>query len=141
MRLILTLFFIFSFHQASASDKLNEVELKLIYEKLNLSTFRNSTGPSRDNGDKYFSDLNLPLSKVTDNSLIIETDDWVYTITILKVRDFTKDGITDIAVCFNDKAKFATYHSQQPILITQFSETSDYVALKFEVDGCPEYAK
>jgi len=141
MRLILTIFFIFSFNQVSANDKITEVDLKLIYEKLNLSTFRNSTGPSRDKGDKYFSDLNLPLSKVTDNSLIVETEDWIYTITILKVKDFTKDGVTDIAVCFNDKAKFATYNSQQPILITQLKENSDYVALKFEVDGCSEYAK
>lgn len=141
MRLILTLFLIFSFNQAFASNKLNEAELKLIYEKLNLSSFRNSTGPSREKGDKYFSDLNLPLSKITDDSLVVETEDWIYTITVLKVRDLTKDGITDVVVCFNDKAKFATYHSQQPILITQLSKNSDYIALKFEVDGCAEYAK
>ena len=141
MRLILTLLVILGFNQAFANSKLEEVKLKAIYEKLNLSTFRNSTGPSRDKGDKYFSDLELPLTQISENSLTVETEDWTYSITVLNVRDFTKDGITDLEICFKDKAKFGTYNTQQPLLISQFSKNSDYIALKFEVDGCAEYAK
>lgn len=141
MRLILTLFLILVFNQAFAGNKLSEIEMEVIYKKLNLSTFRNSTGPSRNKGDRYFSDLNLPLTKVNENSLIVETEDWVYSITALNIRDFNKDGVIDVEICFNDRAKFGTYNAQQPILISQLSKNSDYIALKFEVDGCKEYAK
>ncbi|GGF12573.1 hypothetical protein [Pseudoalteromonas gelatinilytica] len=141
MRLILTLIVILGFNQAFASTKLTEAEMKAIYEKLNLSTFRNSTGPSRNKNDKYFSDLGLLLTKIGENSITVETENWTYSITVLDVRDFTKDDIIDIEICFNDKAKFGTYNAQQPILISQLSKNGDYVALKFEVDGCTEYAK
>ena len=59
----------------------------------------------------------------------------------MEIKDVNKDGTIDIAICFNDKAKFATYHAQQPVLITQYEKDGDYIALKYEIDGCEEFAK
>jgi len=126
-----------------SSDNSASFDLKKVYEKLNLASFRNSTGPAREKGQKYFSHLGLPLSEISGDTLLVETEDWSYRVNLLKVRDMNRDGIIDAVICFTDKAKHATYNAQQPMLITQYYPGGDFVALKFEVevDGCEEYAK
>jgi len=114
--------------------------LKQVYEKLNLASFRNSTGPARESGQKYFSHLDLPLSKISEDTLLVENEDWSYRVKLLKVRDMNRDGIIDAVICFTEKAKHATYNAQQPMLITQYHPGGDFVALRFKVDGCEEYA-
>ena len=126
---------------ADADQSIGTVNLQSVYAKLNLTSFRNSTGPARRKEDKYFSDLGLQLSELTSTAFVVETEDWVYTVTVLEIKDFNGDGIVDIAICFNDNAKLATYHAQQSILITQYVEGEDYIALKFEVDGCVEFVE
>jgi hypothetical protein len=134
---------LFSIHLSATNTnkakKNHEKILKDIYNKLNLSTFRNSLYMQRTAKDKYFSNLNLTISQIKKNSMVIDTDDWAYTISIIAIKDVNKDGITDIAICFTDKAKSSTYHSQEPLLITKYSKQSDYIALKFEIDGCDKF--
>ena len=124
-----------------SADPQDTLSLKVIYEKLNLSSFRNSTGPARMKGQKYFSDLGLPLSKIDGDTLFVETTDWLYKIKLMEARDINGDGSEDAIICFTDKAKHASYNAQQPILVTRYEATGDIVAIKFEVDGCEEYAK
>lgn len=114
---------------------------KYIYEKLDVSTFRNSFGPKRTEKDRYFTDLGLPMDEVSEDFFTLDSKSWFYKVTIVRVKDVNRDGIEDIEICFQEKSREGTYSAQSPLLITQFSESSRLVALAYSVFGCEAYAK
>lgn len=112
-----------------------------VYDKLNISTFRNSLNPRRMKNQLLFSELELRPSSMEEKAFTIESSDWRYEVIILRRKDINKDNIEDLEICFRDSSKVGTYNAQQPLLITQLSESSNIVALGFEVSGCERYAK
>ncbi|UHQ54962.1 MULTISPECIES: hypothetical protein [Microbulbifer] len=113
---------------------------RYIYEKLDLSTFRNSFGPRRSEDDRLFSDLGLKPTEIKDDAFTIETDSWRYQVSIVRVKDINRDGIKDVEICFKEQSKTGTYNAQSPLLITQFSESGNLVALGYKVSGCESFA-
>jgi hypothetical protein len=112
-----------------------------IFEKLDLTSFRSSFGPKRSPGQRHFADLGLKPTKLTNNLLAIETDDWLYEVEILRVADVNGDKLTDLEVCFRDKSKTASYNTQQPLLLSQLEKSGQLVAIHFQVSGCEAYAR
>jgi hypothetical protein len=115
-----------------------DVIIQEIYEKLDLTSFRNSTGPQREYKQKYFSDLGLNITSKTSNSFTIEANDWFYKITVKNQKDVNKDGIKDILVCFEDKSKNASYNTKSSLLLTRYYLDEDIIALNFEVFICDD---
>lgn len=111
-----------------------------IFEKLDITTFRSSLGPQRAIGQRHFAQLGLTATTQAKNLLAIETEDWLYEFEIIRVADVNRDGLTDIEVCFRDKAKMATYNTQEPLLLSQSEKDGPLIAIHFQVDGCEEYA-
>lgn len=146
MKLVLpTLFALFSVAvcaQGAPVSHMPEADLaRYIFEKIDITTFRSSFGPQRTPGQNHLSDLGLKPTKLTNEILTIETDDWLYEIEIIRVADVNRDNIMDLEVCFRDKSKVATYNTQKPLLLSQFEKGGQLVALHFEVDGCESYAR
>lgn len=108
---------------------------------LDLASFRNSLAPRRDLQHRNLSAFHLKKTVVDANTIVLEDSDWSYTLRIIRRGDINGDGVEDVEVCFTDKAKQASYDAQQPLLITKYSNSSMAVALKFEVDGCENYAR
>ena len=113
---------------------------KYIFEKLDITTFRSSLGPLRTIGQRHSGELGLTATKQAKNLLAIETEDWLYEFEIIRVADINGDGLVDIEVCFRDKAKMASYNTQEPLLLSQFEKDGPLIAINFQVDGCEEYA-
>lgn len=80
-------------------------------------------------------------TKVSEELVEFDGTDWYYAMRILRRADINHDGIEDLEGCFIDKAKGATYNSQQALLITRYSDASLALALKFDVDGCESFAR
>jgi hypothetical protein len=117
------------------------ITIEEIYDTLDLTTFRNSTNVFRKDTQKYFKDLDLNITSKTKDSFTIENDAWYYKMTILRQEDINKDGITDVAVCFQENAKEGTYNTQTAMLLTQYYIGWDFIALDFEVFDCEEWVR
>ena len=144
MRIILLFFIGLTFTNFAYSEVryFSESDLpKYVYEKLDVSTFRNSFGPKRTKEDRYFTDLGLAIGEVGEDFFTLDSNSWFYKVTIVRVKDVNRDGIEDIEICFQEKSREGTYSAQAPLLITQFSESSNLVALGYSVFGCESYAK
>ena len=115
--------------------------LEQLVNELDLASFRNSLGPRRDPQHRTLSSFGLKYKIIDANTAVVENAEWTYTLRIIQRGDINGDGIEDIELCFTDKAKHATYHAQSPLLVTKYAPTSFVIAVKFEVNGCENYAK
>ncbi|MGC6456199.1 MAG: hypothetical protein ACON39_02540 [Coraliomargaritaceae bacterium] len=104
-----------------------------VYEQLDLASFRNSLGPSREKAMRHFSDFGIFPTTIRKNYLEMETEDWFYGITILERRDRNGDGIEDLLVDFVDAAKMGTYRSSHRYLLTRYSDEGQLLAIAFEM--------
>lgn len=78
---------------------------KFVFERLDISSFRNSTGPRRKPGQRYFSDLGVRPDKLTETVASSDNGgEWFYQVRILGKSDYNKDGVQEVAICFSDAA-------------------------------------
>jgi hypothetical protein len=108
----------------------------LIFERLDLSTFRNSTGPRRQAGQRLFGDLGIHASKVSDTEATYISDSFSYTVQVPGRRDYNRDGVEDVAICFSGSATQASYRTNAPYLVQLIN--GRVMALAFEIDSSPE---
>jgi hypothetical protein len=74
-------------------------------------------------------------SKVTDDTVTFEQENWFYALTIVERRDVNGDGIEDLKACFVDRAVGGpSYHATKGLLITRYTPDAYAVALSFGVD-------
>lgn len=103
-----------------------------LVERLDLTTFRSSLGPSRSKGMRHFSDLGMKPTKVGDKLVEFDSDDWLLRLTILERADKNGDGIEDLVVQVDDQAKKGSYNQSSKLLLTRFSDRGDLIAIAFE---------
>jgi hypothetical protein len=109
---------------------------EFVFTHLDLTTFRNSTGPQRSPGDRFFSDLGLRPTQASD-SVATHDGEWRYTVRVLARRDFNGDGLEDVAICFTDQARNGgTYDARSPLLLQRIG--GRVIALSYEIDGMAE---
>ena len=111
-------------------------ELEVVYDKLNISTFRSSLMPIRTKEQIYLKQVGLPSPAYFRNGFSIEGGDWSYTFTVIEKKDKNRDGVMDYLICFSDKSKTGTYNSVSPILISPLGVDGQLVAISFTVDEC-----
>jgi hypothetical protein len=109
---------------------------KFIFENLDLTTFRNSTGPRRRLGQLFFKDLGIRLGEVTEQSAVSDDPEFTYVVEVLAQRDYTKSGVKDVAICFSESANGGTYRDSHPYLV-QLLE-GRVVALAYDIASEPE---
>ncbi|MDL2357734.1 MAG: hypothetical protein QFF03_20980 [Pseudomonadota bacterium] len=114
---------------------------RFLVANFDVASIRSSLGPRRSPAQRTFASLGELPTKVSEDLVEFDRPDWYYAIRILRRADINNDGIEDLEVCFIDQPRGATYHSQQALLITRYSDSSLAVALKFEVDGCETFAR
>lgn len=145
--LIIALFFLVALSPASlfASESVrsyfphNNIP-KFLVMHLDLASFRSSLGPSLEVGKETFYELGIKAWTFTQNKAINDTAGWYYKIHVIKVEDVNGDGIEDVEICFSDKAiNGGTYNTQEPVLITKYSESTPAIAIKYEVFGCDAF--
>lgn len=111
---------------------------EFVFAHLDLSSFRNSTGPRRKIGQRFLSDLGIHPDKLSEGVAASDTPDWTYTVQILGQRDYNRDGVEELAICFSDKAGEGTYNTSTPLLV-QLLE-GRVVALAYDINGLREAA-
>ncbi len=114
---------------------------QFLVANFDLASIRSSFGPRRTKAQRTFASLGMVPTKVTEDEVEFDSDAWHYGLKVLRRGDLNGDGIEDLEVCFVDKAKGATYYSQQALLVSRYSDSSLAIALRFEVDGCETFAK
>jgi hypothetical protein len=105
---------------------------QFVVSHLDLTTFRNSLSPQRKPGMRHFADLGLKPSRVSGGEVEFDSDDWRYVITVLERADKNGDGLEDLVVRFEDRAKKGSYAGDSKLLLTRFTATGDLIALAFE---------
>lgn len=105
-----------------------------IYNNLDVTTFNSSFARKIPNGKINFKDISsIPKPVITDLSIIMEKDAWVYTI-----KAYKENG-QGIHICFTDRAKKSKYNAQEPMIIRKYGDS--YVALRSYTGVCEEYAR
>jgi hypothetical protein len=105
-----------------------------VFAHLDLTSFRNSTGPSRRTGQRLFAELGIHPTETSDSTASSLSDGWFYRIRVLERRDFNGDGVDEVAVCFWDEARNGgSYRVQQPLLLQLVAGRA--IALDFEIGG------
>jgi hypothetical protein len=129
---------------ASAADLTSYFPVRgaaqFLVANFDLASIRSSFGPKRTLEQRTFASLKLVPTKVTQDEVEFDGADWLYSLKVLRRGDLNRDGIEDLEVCFVDKAKGASYDSQQALLVTRYSDSSLAVALRYEVSGCETIA-
>lgn len=108
---------------------------RFVYERLDLSSFRNSLGPARDPGMQHFRDFGIKPARIEPGILEMETADWLYVLEILDRGDFNRDGLEDLVIGFYDSARGGSYRTFNRYLVTCYSSDSGLVAIAFEPPG------
>lgn len=111
---------------------------RFVFERLDLSSFPNSTGQLRKPGQRTFSDLGIAPTKVAETSAISTSEDWTYVVQILGQRDYNGDGVPEVAVCFSESASQGTYRASAPYLVQLVDGRA--VALAVQIDSLAEAA-
>lgn len=114
---------------------------RFLIANFDLASVRSSFGPRRTAAQRTFASLGQVPTKVTQELVEFDGADWYYSLRVLRRGDLNGDGIEDLEVCFADRAKGATYNSQQALLISRYSDAGLAVALRFEVSGCETFAR
>ncbi len=111
---------------------------ELLASRFDLATIRSSMGPRRTAEANTFASLGHRPSNTSDTSVVFDSGDWYYSLTVLRRGDFNKDGIEDLEVCFVDHARpgYATYNSQQALLVTRYAPDGNLLALAYSMQGC-----
>ena len=104
---------------------------KFLAANLDLTTFRNSFGPRRSPGQRHFADFGIKPTKVTEEVVEFDLEDWRYPIAIIERGDVNGDGLEDLVIRFTDQAKLGTYASSEKLLVTRYSAIQDLIALAF----------
>ena len=106
-----------------------------LFEALDVASFRNSTGPRREPGQRRFADLGVTVTDATADRAESRTPGgWLYALSVLARGDANGDGAPDVAVCFEDRALNGGVYDARTALLLQ--EVGDrLVALRFEPDA------
>jgi hypothetical protein len=108
-----------------------------IFARLDLSTFPNST--DHQVGQRFFADLGIRPTELSDTTAISDTEEWMYRVELLGRRDFNRDGVDEVAVCFTDWARNGgTYRAQEPLVLVLISGRA--IAIDYEIDATAEGA-
>ncbi len=108
---------------------------EFIVDRLDLTTFRNSLGPARSPGMRYFSDMGLRPTEISEGKIVFETEHWYYCVELVERGDINHDGIEDLKICFTDEAIYGTYFVKYIYLMTCLSDDSDLIAIAFGPSG------
>jgi hypothetical protein len=106
-----------------------------VFQHLDLTTFRNSTGPRRRSGQRFFVDLGIKPTRASETEAVSESGDWTYSIKVLARRDFNGDGVQEVAICFADTASQGTYNVQQPLLVQMLEGRAVAIAFDISTDS------
>ena len=108
---------------------------RFVFDRLDLTSFGNSTRQRLTPGQRKFSDLGIAITKVTEDSAISSSEDWTYVVRILGQGDYNGDGVQDVAICFSENAGQGTYRASSAYLVQLVDGRA--VALGTRIDGIP----
>jgi|GEM_PF-2946202 len=108
---------------------------EFIVDRLDLTTFRNSLGPARSPGMRYFSDMGLRPTEISEGRIVFETESWYYCIELVERGDVNHDGIEDLQICFTDDSLYGTYLTKYIYLLTCLYDDSDLIAIAYGPSG------
>jgi len=124
----------FSLTNAYADGSASKLVLQQIIDKLDMTSFRNSIGPRREEGKYTLKEYGA--SKISFNGKIAvvhtQDDSWQYTITLLDEES---------KICFEDQAmNSGSYHSQNAYILIE-DKSGFFKASPIEDTECPAFAK
>ena len=124
---------------ASAPERLDleDATAGRLLSDLDVSSFRNSTGPRRAPSQRTLSDLGVAVTRASSDRAEARSGDWLYVLEVVGRGDANRDGVPDVTVCFRDRALEGAYDTHQALLLQRVGDR--VVALRFEPDyECPD---
>jgi hypothetical protein len=112
---------------------------KFVFEHLDISSFRNSTGPRRRTGQRTSKDLGVRPNRVSDVEAASDDNEWLYSVRILGRADYNKDGAQEVLICFQDMARDGGSYATVVHLVLQLVE-GRAIALAFNDESRAEAA-
>jgi hypothetical protein len=126
--------------EAAAPAAWPELDLaRFVFEHLDISSFRNSTGPRRGRGERFLGDLGVQPNRVTETEAIADEGGWSYGVRILGKRDYNKDDVEEVLICFSDRSLDGGSYNTTKHLIVQLVE-GRAIALAYTQDQEAEEA-
>ena len=96
-----------------------------LYEHLDLKSFRSSFGPGPEKVRtlKHRVDYSCSESKVIlqEVVLVVECSDWYYKVEVVGRDDYDGDGVEDLRLRFEDRARGATYNKLTNVTVSRKS--------------------
>ncbi len=108
---------------------------QFIVDRLNLTTFRNSFGPARSPGMRYFVDMGLSPTEISPGKIVFDTDSWYYCIEVIEQADVNKDGIEDVLITFLSDSRGGSYLTKYLYMLVCLTEESDLIAIAYGPSG------
>ena len=112
---------------------------QFIVDNFDLSTIRSSFGPRRLPGQRTFKDLGETSPVIGKGTIEFNSDDWSYSIKILGRKDYNRDGLEDVAVCFVERSRKGSYAASAPLLLTRYGPHDLLIAIAYQIEdqSCP----
>ena len=125
---------------ATAPEAWPEQDLaRFVFEHLDITSFRSSMGPRRSEGQRFFSDLGVHPNRVSETEAVSDDGGWSYSVRILGKRDYNRDGVDEVLICFSDVARDGGTYNTRKHLVVQLVE-GRAIALAYTQDGEAEEA-
>jgi len=85
--------------------------------RLDLGSYPSSLYRMARNQNKTLADFEQKYLKTNKNSVVYETDDWIYSLELVASTDFNNDGINDWVLWLHDQAKGGNYHTYTTLIV------------------------
>ncbi|WP_420455887.1 hypothetical protein [Rubrivirga sp.] len=123
---------------SAPASGLDHAEAGRLLSELDLSSFRNSTGPRREPSQRTLADLGVAVTQAGGDRAEARSDSWLYALTVLARSDANGDGEPDVSLCFEDRAlNSGSYDTRTALLVQRVG--GRWVALRFEPTAeCPD---
>lgn len=99
---------------------------RLLFEQLDLKSFRSSFGPKHEKMrtllDLVTHDCPSAEPLVTDKMVELNCDEWHYRFSVAQRGDLTGDGVEDLELAYIDEARNGgTYRASGTVTVTRYS--------------------
>lgn len=111
-----------------------------IYAHLDLSSFNSSLGPRiKGTPKKHFPSLSLQNPVFTPHGFSIESESFGYSLDLIALGDFDRNGQDDALVYWQDRAKAGSYNAASVLILAPPNEQGAILAHKIELSVLAQY--
>ncbi len=98
---------------------------------LDLRSFPSSMNQEAQVYGKVLKSLDPENLKISNYTLIRETDDWIYSIEVIAASDLNNDGTNDLILWLHDQSKNGNYHAYTTLVVPLYNNEEPLLAIPY----------